>query len=176
MKIKPAFTINNPAYSIRQLSLENLGSIQVLFEKCLDYMLLVDGHPASPEGVEKDFLSTPPGKSLDDKYVFGIETKEKELVGLLDAMRGYPDATTWWIGLLIFLPEARSQGLGGAVLRGFEDFVQTSGGQAIMLGVVEENERAYRFWERGGFKLVLQTEPQKFGNKTQKVNIMRRAL
>jgi hypothetical protein len=43
-----------------------------------------------------------------------------------------------------------------------------------MLGVVEENRAAYRFWQQLGFDLVRQTEPRQFGKKTQAVYVMRR--
>jgi ribosomal protein S18 acetylase RimI-like enzyme len=35
-----------------------------------------------------------------------------------------------------------------------------------MLGVVEENQAAYEFWQRLGFEFVRQTEPRQFGKKT----------
>jgi len=176
MKTETTFDIDLPGYSVRQLSLEDLGAIQGLLDKCLDYMLLVDGHPADPDGVEEDFQFVPPGKTLDDKFVFGIYNQQKDLVGMLDAMRGYPDETTWWIGLLLFVPEVRSQGIGQKVLHGFIEYVRLNGAQALMLGVVEQNQLAYKFWSRMGFEFVRQTEPQQFGDKTQAVNIMRRLL
>jgi ribosomal protein S18 acetylase RimI-like enzyme len=61
-------------------------------------------------------------------------------------------------------------------MQGFVEYVQASGGQAIMLGVVDENKRAYKFWNRMGFEFVRKTEPQQFGDKTQTVSIMRRPL
>lgn len=176
MRTETAFDIGLQAYSVHQLSLEDIEAIQELFEICLDYMLLVDGHPADPSGVEEDFLFVPPGKSQNDKIVFGIMDQQNDLVGLLDALRGYPEETAWWIGLLLFVPEVRSQGLGQRVVQGFAEYVRSNGGQAIMLGVVEENGRAYKFWEGMGFEFVRKTEPHQFGNKTHTVSIMRRTL
>ncbi len=177
MKTETVFDTGLQAYSVRPLSLQDIEAIQELFEKCLDYMLLVDGHAADPNAIEEDvFQFTPPGKSLDDKFVFGILNQQNDLVGLLEGLRQYPDETTWWIGLLLFVPEARSQGLGQVVVQGFAEYVRANGGQAIMLGVIEDNERAYKFWNRMGFEFVRKTEPRSFGNKTQTVSIMRRTL
>ena len=176
MKAETTFDIGLQDYSVRRLSLEDIGAIKELFEKCLDYMLLVDGHAADPDGVKEDFQSIPPGKSLDDKFVFGIIDQQNDLVGYLDALRWYPDERTWWIGLLLLVPEARSQGLGQKVLHGFVEYVLASGAQAIMLGVVEENGLAYKFWNRMGFELERETGPRQFGNKTQTVKIMCRIL
>lgn len=176
MKADIGFDIGLQGTSIHRLSLDDIGLIQEIYEKCLDYMLLVDGHPADPDGVEADFLSVPPGKSLDDKFVFGIVSQQKGTIGLLDTLRAYPDPTTWWIGVLLFVPESRSQGLGEKVVEGFVEFTRAHGAQAMMLGVVEENQRAGKFWTRMGFELVRQTEPRRFGNKIHTVRVMRRVL
>ena len=170
------FDIHFHNYSARRLSLEDRQAVQTLLEKCLDYMLLVDGHPAGPNAAEEVLQSAPPGISPDDKFVFGFFNSQNELVGLLDGVRRYPDETTWWIGLLIFAPEIRAQGIGQKAMQGFAEYARVNGAQAIMLGVVEENERAYSFWTRMGFEFVRKTEPRPFGEKTQRVNIMRRNL
>lgn len=176
MKTETSFDIGLQDYSVHQLLPEDIPAIQILCEKCLDFMLLVDGRPAEPNEVEEDFLSVPRGKSYDDKFVFGIMNQQFDMIGLLETFRWYPDEKTWWIGLLLFTPETRSQGIGQKVLRGFVEYVRQSGAQVIMLGVVEENTLAYKFWEKMGFEFVRKTEPRKFGNKTQTVSIMRRSI
>jgi GNAT superfamily N-acetyltransferase len=176
LKTETAFDVSLQAYSIHQLLLEDSGAIQTLYEKCLDFMLLVDGHPAGPNSGEEEFQDVPPGKSLDDKFVFGIVNRQNELVGILDVLRGYPDETTWWIGLFLLLPEVRLHGIGPKVFQAFAEYARGQGGSAIMLGVVEENTLAYQFWQKAGFEFISLTEPRQFGEKTQKVSVMRRSL
>jgi ribosomal protein S18 acetylase RimI-like enzyme len=176
MESEPAFDIGLAGYSIHRLGLEDVAALQGLFEKCADYMLLVDGRLAGPNSAESELQSRPPGKPLEDKFLFGIVNPHNDLVGELDVMRAYPDDSTWWIGLLLMEPSARSLGLGEKVVEGFADYVQANGGQAIMLGVVAKNENAYRFWSRRGFELVQEREPQAFGEKTHIVRVMRRSL
>ena len=176
METEIAFDIGLQDYSVHRLSIEDSGAIQTLYDKCLDFMLLVDGRAADPNAGAEEFQDIPPGKSQDDHFVFGIANQQDDLVGLLDTLRGYPDEKTWWIGLLLFTPEVRSQGLGRIVVQGFAEYVRANGGQTIMLGVVEENERAFEFWNRLGFEFVRKTEPRQFGNKTQTVSVMRRML
>ena len=176
MKTETVFDIGLQDYCVHRLSIENSRAIQALYEKCLDFMLLVDGRAADPNAGAEEFQDIPPGISQEDHFVFGIANQQDALVGLLDTVRGYPDERTWWIGLLLFTPEVRSQGLGQTVVEGFAEYVRTRGGQAIMLGVVEENKRAYEFWNRMGFEFVRKTEPRQFGEKTHSVIIMRRTL
>lgn len=173
MKNETAFDIESRDYSVHLLSLEDVKAIQALYDQCVDYMLLVDGHPAGKNAAEEEFKDLSPGISLDDRFMFGIIDAIGELTGVLDVLRGYPDQGIWWIGLLLLVPEMRSQGIGKKVLQGLTGYIRASGGKAIMLGVVKENERAYQFWHKVGFEFVQETEPKQFGNKTQIVQIMR---
>ena len=61
-------------------------------------------------------------------------------------------------------------------MQGLAEYARAGGGQAIMLGVVEENILAHNFWKRMGFEFVRRTEPRQFGDKTQTVTVMRRVL
>ncbi len=176
MKTEEAFQIDHNEYSIHQLLLEDLPAVQAIFEKCLDYMLLIDGHPADPSTVAEEFKSVPAGKAAEDKFVFGIVNCQNLVVGMLDTLRGYPNENSWWIDTLLLIPDVRSQGVGARIVKGFSEYVHAQGGETIMLGVVDENRRAYQFWQRMGFELVRKTEPQQFGHKTQTVSIMRRRL
>ncbi len=176
METEIAFDLDARGYSVHRLRGEDVQALQTLYEACLDYMLLADGHPAGPHAAEEELKEVPPGRSADDKFMFGIVDSRNGLAGVLDVVRGYPEEGVWWIGLLLLLPGVRSQGVGQKVLDGFSEYVRGSGGNAILLGVVEENERAHRFWSKMGFELVRETEPQQMGNKTQTVRIMRREI
>lgn len=172
MKEETAFDVESLDFSVHLLSIEDAKALQALYDQCVDYMLLVDGHPAGKNAAEEELQDLPPGKSMDDKFMFGIFDAMNELVGVLDVLRGYPGEGTWWIGLLLLAPELRSQGIGKKVLQGLADHIKALGGKAIMLGVVEENERAYQFWRKVGFEFVRETEPRQLGNKTQTVRVM----
>ncbi len=176
MRSEIAFDTGLEAYTIHRITTDDSPALQALYEKCLDYMLLVDGHPASPDAGETEFNNVPPGRSTEDKFMFGVVNQQGELVGLVDVLRDYPQAATWWIGLLLLAPEVRSLGIGRKTVEGLTEFVRASGGNAIMVGVVEENERAYRFWMSMGFEFIYRTEPQQFGDKMQTVSIMRRRI
>ncbi len=173
MEHESAFEIEVQDYFIKALLEEDSEALQGLYDKCHDFNLLVEGIPFGEDTAQMTFQDLPPGKSLEDKFLWGIFNRAQELVGLLDVVRGYPDAATWWIGLLLLAPEVRTRHIGGKVVRGFVDFVKKNGGCAVMLGVVEENKNAYCFWESMGFEFLRQTEPRTFGKKTQRVNVMR---
>ena len=163
-------------FSVRRLTIGDIDAMQGLLDQCLDYMLLVDGHAANLASTKEDFQFVPPNASQEDKYVYGILDEKKTLMGLLDSLRGYPEPGTWWIGLLLLEPQVRSQGLGEKIIKAFARYAKTNRAQVLMLGVVEENQRAYQFWSKMGFEFVRQTEPRQFGEKMQRLNVMKKRL
>jgi ribosomal protein S18 acetylase RimI-like enzyme len=163
-------------YHMRSLHPADAAALQVLFERCVDFNLLVDGETVSSTSGQDIFLEAPPGFPMENKFMFGVYDRKGELVGMLEGMCGYPQAGTCWIGLLLFAPQTRGQGLGRRLIAGFEEYARSHGCLEIMLGVVEENTRAYSFWENLGFELVRTTEPQHFGRKWQRVFVMRKTL
>jgi len=167
------FTLNHD-YVVRIVDIDDAERLQPLYDRCSDFALLVDGEPFSATMAKEGSRAIPEGKSLKDKILFGISRQSGEMVGLLDVVRDYPDEGTWWIGLLLLVPEVRGKGIGGKIVQGFADYIKTQRGKAIMLGVVELNQPAFEFWQRMGFGLVSKTEPRPFGKKMQAVYVMRR--
>jgi ribosomal protein S18 acetylase RimI-like enzyme len=176
MDTSPNFVPGFSDFSVRSLHPADADALQVLFERCADFNRLVDGEAVSPTSGQDIFLEAPPGYSLADKFMFGVYDRVGELVGMLEGMWGYPQAGTCWIGLLLFTPQSRGQGLGRRLIAGFEDFAISHNCSAIMLGVVEENTQAYAFWQHLGFELIRTTEPKHFGKKWQRVYVLRKML
>ncbi len=118
----------------------------------------------------------PAGKTAQDLILVGIFSQADNLVGLLHALRDYPEKGACWIGLFLIAPEYRSRGLGKMVVRSFEDWMASQGTQGIMLGVVEANEKALRFWQSVGFVVVERRPPEQIGDLTHVVITMSHAL
>jgi ribosomal protein S18 acetylase RimI-like enzyme len=170
------FPIKDPDYFICRLVPEQAEPLQRLFDQCADFAMLVEGEDVSPFAAQEIFHSAPAGKSISDKFLYGLLDSRGTIVGVLEGMQHYPDKDTWWIGLLLLAPGVRGRGLGRKIMEAFSEYVFSKQGTFIMLGVVEENQTAYRFWHQLGYELVRQTEPRTFGRKTQKVYVMRRGL
>jgi ribosomal protein S18 acetylase RimI-like enzyme len=173
MNNTPRFQIDDPDYSIRDLQSDDAQALQTLCEQCADYTETVEGESVSPTAAQELMQAAPPGRSLIDKFLYGIFDHQSHLVGVLEGMRHYPEATIWWIGLLMLAPEARGGGLGRKIVQSLFEYIRSEQGSSVMLGVVEENRSAYRFWQQMGFKLVRQSEPRSFGKKLQVVYVMR---
>jgi GNAT superfamily N-acetyltransferase len=68
-----------------------------------------------------------PGIGLENKYAIGFIDQKGIMVGLLDAVNGYPKPGIWFIGLLLFSPDHRKKGLGKKALNGFEEWILSQG-------------------------------------------------
>jgi GNAT superfamily N-acetyltransferase len=170
------FLVDLPGYSTRRLTPDDAPILQRLLDQCTDYTEIVEGTGVSPTAAQELFQELPPGRSFSDKLVVGIFNREGEMAGVLDGVRNYPEENIWWIGLLVLAPAIRQQGTGGYFVEEFVEQVRGHGGQSVMLGVVEDNRRAYRFWSRNGFEMVRKTDPRTFGKKVQSVFVMKRMI
>ena len=168
--------ISDTTNSIRKLHPEHTALLQRLFERCPDYAMIVEGEEVSPEAAKETFEAAPPGRSLADKFIYGLFDRQGELRAVLEGMRHYPENGVWWIGLLMIDPALRGQGVGKRLVQFFCDCVRSQRGEAVMLGVVEENAPAFQFWQKQGFAVVRKTEPRPFGKKVQSVFVMLKLL
>jgi GNAT superfamily N-acetyltransferase len=163
-------------YSLAYLTPGEEPAVQALLERCADYLELVAGLPPSPELAHDLLTLLPPGKGDEDKMLLGIFAEPGEVVGLLDAVRNYPMQGMWFLGLLLFEPARRGQGLGEKVYRAFEGWAQSLGARSIHLSVAQQNEQAYRFWQRLGFEEMERRPPEVFGAKESIFILMSRTL
>ncbi len=150
--------------------------LQALLASAADYFLLVYGAPPGPSAAESAFADRPPGTRPEDKHLLGLFDHAGALIGVLDAVRDYPQPGTWWLGLLLLAPEHRGRGLGTQAYFAFERWAARLGARAIGLGIVEGNERACRFWRRIGFAPGERRPPAKFGEREHVVLVMVRSL
>jgi ribosomal protein S18 acetylase RimI-like enzyme len=129
------------------------GFLQDLYEQCKDFVQLTTGQPPQPNAARDLLQALPPGKSPQDKFVLGFVRAHTALIGVLDTVCGYPDPCTWYIGLLMFVPQERGQGLGRQVQTALEQWMLRNGGRRLRLIVQAQNVRGFAFWRQGGFEL-----------------------
>jgi GNAT superfamily N-acetyltransferase len=176
MSNDPDILFRDEKFTYRILGESNLRELRQLQTTCDDFSQLVLGRASLPGDAQDLLCDLPPGKDISDKQVLGIYDKSENLIGVLDAVRHYPQKNICFIGLLMIRPEFRGKGAGRVILNSFTSHVQTQGFQALMLAVVEENQSALRFWQACGFEIFEKSPPRQFEEKTHCVIRMRKEL
>lgn len=163
-------------YTLLVLIPEDGPNAQTLLERAADYSELVMGLPPGPAEAQSLYTDLPEGKGYEDKLLLGVYTADHQLVGVLDAVRDYPEPGEWWIGLFLLQPDVRGQELGDRMYRVFETWAGAQGAHGIRLAVLEQNVNGERFWRRRGFEELERKPPRRYGALMSVAIVMRRAV
>ena len=172
--IDPTFTLDG--FEVRRLGPGDAAEVQRLYERCTDFHQLAEGMPTRPGAGAHEIEALPPGKMSTDKFIFGVAAPDGALVGYLDLVRDYPGPGEWWIGLLMLDADVRGAGMGTRLVRGAAEWAAAGGARAILLGVLERNPRAERFWRRQGFAEVDRRPYTSDTGRASRIVVMRLAL
>jgi ribosomal protein S18 acetylase RimI-like enzyme len=166
---------NSHPYTIRKLLTSDEPVLQGLLEECEDFNFLCDGQPTQLQAAQDLMTGAPPGRSVEDKLVFGI-WDQLLLVGVIDLFKNHPGEKIWWLGLLLLTPSNRRSKLGQAALEWIENLCRNNHVVSIQLGVLTENIAGFSFWQKAGFREISRKEGYSSGLKSHTVILMEKSL
>ena len=70
---------------------EDLSLLQVLLERSSDYLIFQDEEEVKPSAAWDLFNIKPDGVEVNNKVLLGILSDQKQLVGVFDLIKGYPE-------------------------------------------------------------------------------------
>ena len=155
---------------------EDAPRLQVLYARCIGYFLRADGQPPRDTAGDEAFVDGPEGHARDQLALYGVFAPTEELVAEMEVLEGYPDAQTWWIGLMLVDPAARRQGIGRRMVEWLLARATERRVESLQLGVLDVNLEARRFWENMGFTWLRSTEPRRFGQLEHVVHVLSRKV
>jgi RimJ/RimL family protein N-acetyltransferase len=139
---------------LKKINESNSGILQELVRVLLaapQFALRTSGRIPTMENARAIFTDFPPGKSFEDKLVYGIFLKSK-IIGLCDLILGYPNKSTAMLGLLLLSEEHHGKGFGRAA---FTKICSALGAwpevKKIRIGIVKTNSEVIPFWLAMGF-------------------------
>src|SRR5258708_9827355 len=91
-------------YSVRLAEPGDEARLQALLESDPDYFKVIQGAPPRSTEAKDQLSDLPEGKKYDDKFVYAIFDRDDALAALIDLVRAYPDAETWFLGLVFVAP------------------------------------------------------------------------
>jgi hypothetical protein len=130
----------------------DVDAVQALIESDPGYTERITGHPPGPADAQSLLMMRPEGLPEDAKVVLGV-FDGGELVAVIDLLRGYPDTSYAFIGLLQVRGDRRGRGAGGTAYGLVERYVADEWLEVrrLRLAVVDTNaEAAAPFWIRQG--------------------------
>lgn len=176
MATLPVLTISNPGYGIKLLSPSDTNQLQTLFTQCTDFFVMTNGMAAEATTAAEEFKDVPDGKTSEDVCVFGLVDDRDQLVGTIIGVQSYPNAQTWWLGLMLLAPEQRGKGLGANFFQAFRKWVEDQDYRFISLCAIAPNTVGRQFWRRMGFEEIRQVPSRTYGKLTHDVYVYRLSL
>lgn len=132
---------------------------------------LIEGAALRPDEAMHLLAELPPGVTPARKHVLVADG-----ACVLDLVDGFPDAHTWYLGLIVVTPAARGHGLGTRLLEAVLAHVHAAGGHALRLAVVTTNTGARRLYDRLGFAYVDTRQRPTLTGATQEVDVLERPI
>lgn len=141
--------MNVPGHVVRRATAADAPRIQALFALDPHYWQHVEGAPLRDGEAVAILEECPPGVPLERKFTFLVDD-----VALVDCAEGYPDAHTWFLGLIFLAPTVRGRGFGTRLVEALCAHARAHGGRALRLAVARNHPEARRLYERLGFRSV----------------------
>ncbi len=176
--IEPAAALNrgNPSelqftteadqqYTIRPITKADLPAVLEAYRQCEDFLALGPQPHASMPMVLADLKIS----ETEGGIFCGISDPAGVIAGIVDfvpqGFDGQPDHA--FLSLLMIAQPYRSHSLGAEVVRTVETYIRRNPAVTAMLSAVQvNNPAAVRFWQRMGYSIVSEPEPQADGTVT----------
>jgi ribosomal protein S18 acetylase RimI-like enzyme len=163
---------------VRRVDADDVGALQALIESDPGYTERITGYPPGPADAQSLLMMRPEGLPEDAKVVLGA-FDGGELVAVIDLLRGYPDQSYAFIGLLQVHGDRRGRGVGGTAYGLVERYVAAEWPEVrrLRLAVVDTNaEAAAPFWIRQGFERTGQVKPYRYDKLRSSTRLYEKAL
>jgi len=161
---------------LRKLQAEKDGqAVARLFLASAEFVQMTEGVAPGVAQVAGFFKGLPPGGDISQSVKVGL-FEGAALLGVADMAFGYPEPGDGYIGLMLFAPQVRGQGLGKALLALLEEEARARHAERLYVGVIGANTRGRAFWLREGFVPVRRLGPIKVGAKAHMIDRMVKVL
>ncbi len=152
-----------------------MRELQRVLDGARRYAERIQGAPPEPTEARSLYTMLPPGKTDDDKFVYGLMAGS-EMVGCADLIRGYPNGETGMLGLLLIEERHQRRGFGAAAYALLEETMRGWSLKRVRIGVVETNGEVLAFWGRLGFTETGERKPWRRGTVESEIVVLEKPL
>ena len=156
---------------LRRATTADADAIQAILASDPPTWELLEGAPLRPDEATHLLAELPPGVPPERKHVFIDDS-----TCVIDLIDGFPDATTWYVGLIFVARHARGNSYGTRRLDDLCLRLAEAGVRALRLGVVTTNPEARRLYGRLDFQHVATRPRTSRTGVTQSIDVLERDL
>jgi RimJ/RimL family protein N-acetyltransferase len=162
--------------TLRELGAGDEDELQALLESDPDYTVRVTGYPPGPSDALSLLMVRPESVPESHKVVLGV-FDGAELVAVVDLLRGYPEPSCVFIGLLLVHGARQGSGVGAAAMAAVERYAaQWPEARRFRLAVVDTNAAVLGFWRRIGFEPTGEARPYRYDYLESTTRLYERAI
>lgn len=160
-------------YRVVEATAADAARVQHFFEAHPDYFVQCEGRAPEPAAGREFVVDRPPAEfSFRAHHNLVIVSDAEEIEGVLAVSVDLLSAGVWHLGLLIVATRWHGGGLAQAAHEAYEAWARAGGARWLRLGVVEQNGRARRFWQRQGYTEIRRREGVAMGELRNTVLVM----
>lgn len=137
--------------TFEKISEENLYIVKEMIRSNHDYNMLENGKPDRTE----DEIRAEVFREETESYLIKAD---ETYIGCLDFMPENKKDGKPWLGLLMIHGDYQGYGYGTSAYYEFEQSLIERKVSLLRLGILDQNGKAIRFWERNGFTAYRKTE------------------
>ncbi len=172
----PSLFVAEP-FRARELGAEDVAALQRFFDENSEYFVAFAGERPQPTEAEEEIhRSLPEGWTFTKKWVIGFVDETGSMIAMADVVSDILAEHVWHVGLFIVATRLHGRGVAQLLYGALERWARDHGARWLRLGVVAENTRAERFWQRLGFVETRKRDGVQIGARTHTISVMFKAL
>ncbi len=169
--------IDSEKFSARELSDHDIPTLQQFYSANQDYFLIANGIPVRDDEARREFDDLPPPEMpFNQRYIIGFHDNDENLIGMTHVLSDFLAPEAWQISFFIIETSLHGKGNARAIYDRLENWIERNGANWIRLGVITNNHKAERFWEKCGYTEVRKRLGVKFGCRTHDQRVMVKPL
>ncbi|HET9653556.1 MAG TPA: GNAT family N-acetyltransferase, partial [Usitatibacter sp.] len=155
----------------------DLPALQRFLEDNPGYFRAVHGEPPSAHEAREAFEQLPPaGWPYTRKWLLAFRSPAGSIAAVADVIEDLFSDGVWHIGFFMAETALHGSGIPRTLYTQLEDWTRARGARWLRLGVVRDNGRAQRFWEKMGYVEVAERQGYVVGRRTHVLRVMAKPL
>jgi GNAT superfamily N-acetyltransferase len=165
--------VSSEWFSARELGDRDIPALQQFFEDNPGYFDIANGFPVRDDEAQREFDDLPPPEMpFNRRYLIGFYDNDDKLIGMTDVLSDFLAPEVWQISFFIVATSLHGSGNTRAMYDQLENWIERNGAQWIRLGVIINNHKAERFWEKCGYTEIRKRLAVKFGSQIHDLRVM----